>query len=203
VGPRGDEAIVTASRREIVVRKATDRRSEDAKPSPDAKPALEPPHDVELVEISGDRRRPTGARFGALVHAVLAVVSLRASAEEVARVTALESRILGAPPDEIAAAQETVIRVLTHPLMTRAAAAADLDQCRRETPLTLREEDGTIVDGVVDLAFREDETWTVVDFKTDREIATELDAYRTQVTLYATAIAAATGQATRAVLVRV
>ena len=46
--------------------------------------------------------------------------------------------------------------------------------------------------------------WTVVDYKTDRELATEgEDRYRRQVALYATAIARATGRPARGVLVRV
>ena len=31
--------------------------------------------------------------------------------------------------------------------------------------------DGTLVEGIVDLAFEEAGEWTVVDYKTDREIA--------------------------------
>ena len=45
---------------------------------------------------------------------------------------------------------------------------------RRETPLQHYREDGTLIEGVVDLAFQENTPefngWTVVDFKTDREI---------------------------------
>ena len=47
---------------------------------------------------------------------------------------------------------------------------------------------------VVDLAFEENGVWTVVDYKTDREIESEgEDRYRRQIALYATAIANATG----------
>jgi len=79
----------------------------------------------------------------------------------------------------------------------------DGGHCRRETPLTLREPDGALVDGIVDLAFLDDGVWTVVDFKTDRELDKELPVYRSQVRLYAAAIAAATGQEARPVLLRV
>lgn len=57
-----------------------------------------------------------------------------------------------------------------------------------------RQDDGAIVEGVVDLAFLEKGTWTVVDFKTDVEIGARKDAYVTQVEAYARAITAATGQ---------
>jgi len=65
------------------------------------------------------------------------------------------------------------------------------------TPLTLLE-------GVVDLAFRDGDSWTVIDFKTDREISQAgLDRYRRQVALYAAAIGRATGAGVSAYLLRV
>jgi ATP-dependent helicase/nuclease subunit A len=93
-----------------------------------------------------------------------------------------------------------VERALVHPLLQRARAAARRGECRRETPLTLRAQDGSLVDGVVDLAFREDGQWIVVDFKTDRELDKELAAYKRQVRVYAAAISAATGQMVSGVL---
>ena len=67
-------------------------------------------------------------------------------------------------------------------------------------PVTLFE-DNTLLEGVVDLAFEESGTWTVVDFKTDEELETHLDKYRRQVGLYARAITLATGQPAKAVLI--
>ena len=56
----------------------------------------------------------------------------------------------------------------------------------------LRLDDGSIAEGVVDLAYPDHEPgfagWTVVDFKTDREFAAASDRYFTQVRLYAEAI---------------
>ena len=64
--------------------------------------------------------------------------------------------------------------------------------------------DGTLIEGVVDLAFEEGGAWTVVDYKTDREIAASgEDRYRRQVALYVAAIAQATGQSAHGVLIRV
>ena len=58
-------------------------------------------------------------------------------------------------------------------------------------------EDGSLIEGVVDLAFRDDTPdfsgWTVVDFKTDREFAMASDRYKAQVATYAGAIQTATG----------
>jgi len=64
----------------------------------------------------------------------------------------------------------------------------------------LRLEDGSLAEGVVDLAFREDGEWTVVDFKTDRDLAVHRASYQAQVRIYAAAVAAATGEATRGAL---
>jgi ATP-dependent helicase/nuclease subunit A len=64
--------------------------------------------------------------------------------------------------------------------------------------------DGTLIEGIVDLAFEEAGEWTVVDYKTDREVAASgEEQYRRQVALYASAIAQATGQPARGILMRV
>jgi ATP-dependent exoDNAse (exonuclease V) beta subunit len=158
---------------------------------------------VERVEPGGER--PHGKRFGALVHAVLAAVDLDAGADGVGEIASVQARLLGACPEESAAAVDVVVRALGHPLLRRAAAAARAGECRRETPLSIRLEDGTLVEGIVDAAFVErdpEPTWTVVDFKTDLEIGERLGAYERQVGIYAAAIARATGCKARGVLLR-
>jgi ATP-dependent exoDNAse (exonuclease V) beta subunit len=158
--------------------------------------------EVVVVDARGPEQ-PGGARFGELVHATLAVVPLSAERSTIDALAAVQGRILAAPADETAAAVDVVERVLAHDLLRRARAADALGACRRETPVTLALADGTFVEGVVDLAFEEAGAWTVVDYKTDREIAGSGEAqYRRQVGLYAFAIAHATGQPARGVLVR-
>jgi ATP-dependent exoDNAse (exonuclease V) beta subunit len=65
-------------------------------------------------------------------------------------------------------------------------------------------EGGSLVEGVVDLAFRESAPdfcgWTVVDFKTDQEFSGESPRYVRQVNLYAEAVRAATGSPTRGLI---
>jgi ATP-dependent helicase/nuclease subunit A len=156
--------------------------------------------DVPLERVGAPVDRPHGKRFGTLVHATLAVVAFDAAPAEVAEIAAIEGRLLDAPPDEIAAATTCVAAALAHPVLRRAATAARLE---RETPLTFRLADGTLLEGVVDAAFEDADGWTVVDFKTDVEIAARLDEYRRQVALYAQAIARATGKPARAVLLQV
>lgn len=166
--------------------------------------------DVRVVELPRDGTgRPGGARFGELVHEILAIVELEADAEGV-RVTAEgRGRVLGASEEEVDAARAAVGDVLSHPLLRRAAAAAERGALRREAPVFLREEDGRILEGVPDLAFREEDPeedpdegprWTVVDFKTDREVSGFRYVYERQVAAYVRAVSASTGEAARGVL---
>ncbi len=152
-----------------------------------------PMPEVRIETVAATRAgRPGGRRFGALVHAVLAEVDLRASAPEVARTAELQGRIVGASAEEIAAAAAAVVAALAHPVIARAAASPAL---RREVPVALPQEDGRLAEGVVDLAFRDlDAGWTVVDFKTDAELGPRRATYAAQVRLYADAIARATGE---------
>jgi len=155
---------------------------------------------VTLVELPIDPARPFGARFGALVHAVLASAALDAAPDGIAAAAALQGRLLGAPAAEIDAATAACVAALAHPLFDRARAAAI---CRREAPVLFVAADGTLVDGVVDLAFREPDGWVVVDFKTDATLAARLDTYRAQVALYAHGISAATHLPARGIVLRV
>jgi ATP-dependent helicase/nuclease subunit A len=158
--------------------------------------------DVELVATTAGAARPGGPRFGTLVHASLATVALDATPSQIAETVSLQARILGAPAEEVAAATAVVAAALAHPLLARAREAWRAGRCRRETPLAVREPDGSLVEGVLDLAFEDAGGWTVIDFKTDAEIATELGRYRRQVGLYASVVARATGRNVTAVLMQ-
>jgi ATP-dependent helicase/nuclease subunit A len=146
---------------------------------------------VEIVTVPRRPERPRGRRFGVLVHAVLAAVDLRSSPEGVSAAAAIQGRMVDATPEEIEAAVTAVQTALLHPLMHRAARAADSDGVRRETPILLQRADGILVEGVVDLAFREETadstSWTVVDFKTDGEFEVQNARYTAQIALYAEA----------------
>jgi hypothetical protein len=146
--------------------------------------------------------RPKGPRFGTLVHAVLSVVDLN-DAATVAGHTAVQARILGAADEEREAAARVAEATLSHPLLRRAAGAVARGECRRETPLVLRLDDGTLLECVADLAFREDGRWTVVDFKTDADLGVLGPSYKRQVALYARGIAEATGCDSVGILLRV
>ena len=156
------------------------------------------------VHVVGDRLedgRPSGTRFGALVHAVLAGVALDADVAAVETAARTQARLLGATADDEMAAVDAARRVLASPWIRRAAASK---VCRRELPLTLSDGDNGIIEGVADLVFDEAAAWVVVEFKTDVEIGRlGLDRYRRQVGLYVAAIARATGRSASGVLLRI
>jgi ATP-dependent exoDNAse (exonuclease V) beta subunit len=161
--------------------------------------------EVDVEEVTVDRAtRPGGRRFGTLVHALLAVIDLDAAPQALLDAAQLQGRLVGASDEEIAAAAVAARAALGHPVLRRAAKGTAL---RRETPVLLRMDDGTLAEGVVDLAFREagngdgeSPRWTVVDFKTDREIESRRAVYAAQVRLYAEAVERATGEPARGML---
>jgi len=192
---RRRDAIDTAQQPSIAVMTATEASVE---PGASTDVAVS----VETVDVPRDR--PGGVRFGSLVHALLADVPL--AGDEPTAITQLaiaHGRLLDAEPEEIEAAELTVKRVLAHPLLEAAARALRQGRCYRETPVTLRLQNGTLVEGTVDLAFEADSGFVVIDFKTDRELEGALERYQQQVSLYARAIATATGVSARAILMRI
>jgi ATP-dependent helicase/nuclease subunit A len=159
------------------------------------------PIDVEVV-VSDREGRPRGRRFGALIHGVLAIVNLEADTDGIRAMVHAQSALLGAPAEEWEAAVQAVERALRHPVMRRASNARE--SVRREVPVALPLSANRILEGVLDLAFREEvdgrSQWTVVDFKTDQEFGTRRAVYEKQVRLYTQAVHAATGEAARGVI---
>jgi ATP-dependent helicase/nuclease subunit A len=166
--------------------------------------AEDPPGEPAIVEFLAAASRPraaSGKRFGALVHAVLRDVPLDASREAVRKTTELNARVLGAPAEEAAAAAQAVEHALAHSVFLRARAASHGGgRCHREYPVTLRLENGRMLEGVVDLAFVEDGKWVVVDFKTDADSAERRTQYQRQLRWYAYALTRLTGMDARAIL---
>jgi ATP-dependent helicase/nuclease subunit A len=168
------------------------------------RPDLAEAAEVRIVELPRAAQRPHGVRFGTLVHATLSRVALDAGSSEIAAAVDFFGRTLGASRDEVSAAAEAVSRALASAVLDAARKAA---QVRREATLAVVLNDGTLVEGVADLAFTEQTgdtlQWVVVDFKTDLEIAPRLVEYRTQLALYLRAMRQATGSAARAILLRI
>jgi len=156
---------------------------------------------VEVVETPRDPARPHGPRFGTLVHLAMLRVDFDASDDAILASVKWSGRTLGAEDAEIVAAARAVSMALKSPLMARVRHSMDL---RRECPVLMKLDDGTIVEGIADLAFAEGANgariWNVVDFKTDLAIAGRLEEYRAQISLYARGIARASSLPARGIL---
>jgi ATP-dependent exoDNAse (exonuclease V) beta subunit len=163
-----------------------------------ASEAAEAPADfsceVRLVTVAKQPGRPAGPRFGTLVHALLR------EAGDIGLAARRLGRTLGASEDETAAAAEAVRAASAHPLLERARRASQL---HREYPVMWKLPDGKILEGVIDLVFLENGTWTVVDFKTDADLPAHRARYERQLQWYTLAMARLTGMPVQAVLLSV
>jgi ATP-dependent helicase/nuclease subunit A len=157
-------------------------------------PSFDEAREVRVEQIPRKANRPAGPRFGTLVHALMERVALDANRSEIVETAEFFSRMIGALAEETAAAIEVVLAALASPMMLRVKNAAEV---RRESAIAVTLDDGMLVEGVADLVFAEGtgaaRRWTVVDFKTDLEIAGRLDDYRVQLAIYSRAIHRATG----------
>ena len=163
---------------------------------------------VLIEDAAVKSQRPSGKRFGTLVHALLASVPLTAKAGDVEELAALHAKLLGAGDEEQASARVIAVNVLKHPRMAEARAAeAAGRRVWREAPVSLRTDDGSgvpqMVDGQIDLAYETDSGWMVIDFKTDIEIATAQDAYVRQVSTYLDAVRRATGRPATGLILKI
>ena len=143
------------------------------------------------------------------MHATLATVRLDASAGSVAAVAGVQARILPAAirepytAEEVQAAATVVSTLISSPLFERIRQADAGGACERELPIAWKADDGTLVEGTIDLAFADADGLTVIDFKTDRELATDLSRYTRQLELYCKALGAARGVTARGLLVKI
>jgi ATP-dependent exoDNAse (exonuclease V) beta subunit len=198
-----DQSVARARVPSLRVRTATsvalDRTFDDVPKAPE----------IEVVDFSRSAERPFGPRFGTLVHATLATVPLDAGDRAVASVAYTQSRILptaGKEPyaeEEVYAAVEVVSSLLRDPLFDRVRQAERAGRCDRELPIIWKAPDGTLIEGTIDLAFEDLTGLTVIDFKTDRELATDLDRYKRQLTVYCQALGTIRNTTVRGILARV
>jgi ATP-dependent exoDNAse (exonuclease V) beta subunit len=198
-----DQAVARARLPSLRVRTATsvalDRTFDSISTAPE----------IEVIDFSRVAGRPFGPRFGTLVHATLATVPLDASEQVVTAVARAQAQILptaGRDPyaeEEVYAAVEVVSSLLRDVLFDRVREADRAGRCDRELPITWKAPDGTLVEGTIDLAFEDVTGLTIVDFKTDRELSTDLDRYRRQLTVYCKALGTLRKTDARGILARV
>jgi len=185
------QATIEASSRPTVVARTMTELSKQ----PISAPASAVVERTELARAG----RPRGARFGTLVHALLAHAPFDAERQALSALSVSLARLIGATVAEVTAAVDAASAALSHPLLRAAAQSNDV---RREVVISEQLSDGTIAEGVIDLAYRTDSEWVVVDFKTDAVVPTE-GAYAEQLRLYVTALQRATGEPARGVLLQV
>jgi ATP-dependent helicase/nuclease subunit A len=145
--------------------------------------------------------RAKALALGSAVHAVMELCDLRDEGS-IAPVAADVTADLGRP--DLAHEAIELARACWRSAPVRAAAAAsagDPDAVHRELPIGALV-DGTIVNGAVDLLYRDGDEWVVVDYKTDRaaDDAVLRERYAPQGAAYAVVIERATGGPVREVV---
>jgi ATP-dependent exoDNAse (exonuclease V) beta subunit len=147
---------------------------------------------VETVTLPLAAGRPTGRKFGRVVHDIL---QHAVSPDEVNNLADVWGRRHAASDQERVAAAEASRQALDYVARAMPAGA----ERHRELPVMVRLEDGTLVDGRIDLAWLSENTWTVVDYKTDRREKRNVS----QVQLYALALERATKIPARGIVLEV
>jgi ATP-dependent exoDNAse (exonuclease V) beta subunit len=147
---------------------------------------------VETITLPIAPGRPGGRRFGRLVHDILQHSGVE---EELGELATIWGRRHGASEFEQMAAMEVARAALAHPALVIPAGARRY----RELPVMVRLDDGTVVDGRIDFAWSDGESWTVIDYKTDRREKRNV----AQVQIYALALQRATGLPVRGLILEV
>lgn len=144
--------------------------------------------EVQTIVVEWQGQRSSTRNVGRLVHFLLESWDLSDSD----RLAELHGHRIGATETEVASAIGLARAAMQHPLLNPERAV----EVHREYPILVTLAGGEIVEGVIDLAWSDGESWTVIDYKTGR---TEVK-YKTQVQLYALALQRATGLPARAIL---
>jgi ATP-dependent exoDNAse (exonuclease V) beta subunit len=147
---------------------------------------------VETVTLEAPSDRPSGRKFGRLVHDILQHAR---SASEAAGLAAIWGRRHALGEIDRAAAAEAARAALEY---LEKMVPADAVR-HRELPVMVRLADGTLVDGRIDFAWSDGERWTVVDYKTDRREKRRV----AQVEVYGLALRKSTGLPVRGLVLEV
>jgi ATP-dependent exoDNAse (exonuclease V) beta subunit len=139
---------------------------------------------VDVAVIQTGVQQLAGRRYGILLHAVL----------QTGGAAALHARRLGATPEEVSTADATAKVLLAHPLLMAKG------QVFRELPVLVRLNDGSLLEGRIDLAWTDGNEWVVVDYKSNPG---ERAKYRRQLQMYGFALQRATGKPARGILVEI
>jgi ATP-dependent exoDNAse (exonuclease V) beta subunit len=147
---------------------------------------------TEEKEVIPALGRSSGTLFGQLVHRLLERVDWERP-DLLAEVAEAEAPALGAASGMVEEAVEMVRAALASDLVKR---IMETDRYYKEVPFTF-EEDGTLVEGVIDVVFEKAGKIGIVDFKTDKvpksKLAAKVGEYQSQLETYRRAVGAACG----------
>ncbi len=147
------------------------------------------------IDALGFQSASRGRRFGSLVHTLLSALDPQANdlTRHLAQLSRYYGRQLGATTLEESDAAAAAAAFLGHPWVREAFQSG----AEREVPVVMALPEG-LVEGVVDLVYRDASGLVVVDYKTDTALSEDARAaYGRQVALYAQAIERAHGDGTR------
>jgi len=147
---------------------------------------------VETITLAAAEGRPSGRKFGRVVHGILQHADRPGEVDSLA---AIWARKHGATDVEREAAAVVARAALLNPALAVPTGATR----HRELPVMMRAADGTLVEGRIDCAWTDGASWTVVDYKTGRRARRNI----AQVQLYALALQRASGMPVRAVVLEV
>lgn len=147
--------------------------------------------DPQIARAPRADQRPTGRRYGTLVHALLRDAPWDAGRAEWQQLARIHGAALQAPSDEQAAAIEAAEAAWAHPLLQRARAS---HTCYREYPVTVPMGGGVLMEGAVDLVFLEGGRAIAIDYKTTGDWEAHAAEYSRQMRGYAWALRQVTGQ---------
>jgi len=156
--------------------------------------------EVSIESIEKKLGRPSGARFGTLVHTILRDAALDADHAALASLAAVHGRLLGGTPEEIEHATKAAAAALNHPLLARARQAA---RVHREYPIVLKLDESKVLEGMIDLVFEAEGVWNIIDFKTDADLASSRAHYKRQLQWYSVAISRLNRRPVRAYLMSI
>ncbi|MGQ9536772.1 MAG: UvrD-helicase domain-containing protein [Actinomycetota bacterium] len=205
MSPIAPSGVIMPAKRPRRERLASSATSEEGRTTPVLSPP-EPPPSVD--DVPGEGEAGDGAQgpdFGEVVHLLLQAAAEDPSADLSPLATELlKERDLD--PGMALEACALAEKVMGSPLWSRALAGS---QRLVEVPFHFLEEKlfpiPTLVRGVVDLAFREEDGWVLVDYKTDRAAAADplrtARRYAPQLLLYAAAWERIVGERVKEVII--
>ena len=144
-----------------------------------------------------EEKRMTGAERGTVIHRVLSLIDLQALRESISEGLWQELNRL----KELGCITQDEADVISHRSLTQfyqspiAQRMLQSQQVRREWSFNLRMEGDTLLQGVIDCAFMEEDGWVLLDYKTDRIDDEEafIQRYAMQLEWYARALEKITG----------